>query len=310
MKTYQFVVAALFVLTGSCKYNTGTREEVPKLEVVHHLEVQGHRGERGNLPENSIPGFIGAVKKGVDVLELDLVISRDKKVVVSHEPYMSSDFMLMPSGDSISKEAERSYNLYKMTYDSIRQFDAGSKGNPLFPGQKKIKTYKPLLGEVIDSVEAFVENGGLPPVKYNVEIKSVVSEYGHYQPEPEEFVNLVMNIIRKKAIEDKVVVQSFDPEVLRVMKRQYPGIQLSYLVSSEGIEENLSLLNFLPEIYSPRYTLVNRAFVDSIHNRNMRLIPWTVNEKEDIRNLIHLEVDGIITDYPERVLEELSEMKK
>ena len=235
-----------------------------------------------------------------------MVISKDKKVVVSHEPFMSSLYMLTPSGDSIPKENEQSYNFYEMTYDSIKKFDGGSKGNRLFPDQKKMSTYKPFLSEVIDSVENYIKAHNLEPVHYNIELKSVASLYGTYQPQPEEFVELVMQLIQQKGIEDKMNLQSFDPEILNVLRENYPEIEVAYLVSGEGIQKNLALLNFTPEIYSPHYPLVkNEQFVDSIKVLDMKLIPWTVNEKEAIKEMIRLKVDAIITDYPERVLEEL-----
>jgi glycerophosphoryl diester phosphodiesterase len=268
------------------------------------VQVQGHRGDRGNFPENSIPAFISAVKKGVDVIELDIVISKDKKIVVSHEPYMSSLYVSTPTGDSISKTDEHLYNMYEMDYDSIKQFDAGSRGNRLFPDQKKMKTYKPLLSEVIDTVETFIASEELQPVKYNIELKSVEAEYGNYQPEPEEFVDLVMEVIKEKGIKGKINIQSFDPNILNVMNKNYPEIEIAYLVSNEGIEKNLSLLNFKPQIYSPNYKLVKNAqFVDSVRAKEMKLIPWTVNRPEDIQRMSNLKVDGIITDYPERVLQ-------
>ncbi len=305
MKTLQIVLILLiFAGYSSCKSNSEKKLETTPKAVAPVLEVQGHRGDRGNFPENSIPAFISAVKKGVDVLELDVVISKDNQVVVSHEPYMASLFANTPSGDSIRKADERSYNMYEMTYDSIRQFDVGSRGNRLFPDQVRMKTYKPLLSEVIDSVETFIAAQGLPPVKYNIELKSVEAEYGEYQPLPEEFIAHVMDIIKEKAIQDKIIIQSFDPNILNIMNHEYPETVLAYLVYREGIDQNLKLLTFKPEIYSPNYNLVNnKQFVDSIRSMNMDLIPWTLNEREDIRKMIDLKVDGIITDYPERVLE-------
>lgn len=307
MKFYKLFLLCLVVAGASCKSNIGIHKEGKAIIASSSkIEVQGHRGERGYFPENSLPGFISAVKKGVDVLELDVVISRDKKVVVSHEPFMSSFYMLTPEGDSIPKESERSYNLYEMTYDSIKKFDAGSKGNRLFPDQKKMSTYKPLLSEVIDSVENYIKTHNLEPVRYNIELKSVPSLYGIYQPQPEEFVALVMQVIQNKGIEVKMNLQSFDPVILNVLRKKYPEIEVAYLVSGEGIQKNLALLDFTPEIYSPHYALVkNQQIVESIKTLDMRLIPWTVNEKEAIKEMIRLKVDGIITDYPERVLEEL-----
>ncbi len=293
------------VLFHSCKSTTEESDdpEIIGLRQTEQVQVQGHRGDRGNFPENSIPAFISAVKKGVDVLELDLVISKDNRVVVSHEPYMSSLFVSTPTGDSITKDNEYSYNIYEMTYDSIKMFDVGSRGNERFPEQKKMKTYKPLLSEVIDTVEAFIAAEGLKPVTYNIEIKSVEEEYGKYQPQPEVFVDLVMEVIKNQGVEEKINIQSFDPKILNIMNGKYPGTPLAYLVSNEGIEKNLSLITFTPEIYSPDFKLVNPSFVDSVKSKKMQLIPWTVNEKKDIRKMIDLQVDGIITDYPERVIE-------
>jgi len=117
---------------------------------------------------------------------------------------------------------------------------------------------------------------------------------------------LVMQVIQEKGIEDKMNLQSFDPVILNVLRKKYPEIKVAYLVSAEGIQKNLALLDFKPEIYSPHYALIiNEQFVDSIKALDMKLIPWTVNEKVNIDEMIKLKVDGIITDYPERVLEEL-----
>ena len=307
MKFNKLFLLCLIIAGTSCKSTIEDKKE-EKVTIVpsSEIEVQGHRGERGHFPENSLPGFISAINKGVDVLELDVVISKDKKVVVSHEPYMSSLYMITPEGDSIPKESEQSYNFYEMTYDSIKKFDAGSKGNRLFPDQKKMSTYKPLLSEVIDSVENYIISHNLEPVRYNIELKSVASLYGTYQPQPKEFVELVMELIQQKGIEDKMNLQSFDPVILNVLRKKYPEIEVVYLVSGEGIQKNLVLLDFTPEIYSPHYLLIkNEQFVDSIKALDMKLIPWTLNEKEVIKEMIRLKVDGIITDYPERVLEEL-----
>lgn len=305
MNIYRILPGLLVILMFSCKNKTEEKEETKAIAQTT-IEIQGHRGDRGNFPENSLPAFISAVKKGVEVLELDVVISKDKKVIVSHEPYMSSLYVLTPQGDTIPRAKERTFNLYNMTYDSIKEFDAGSQGNRNFPEQQKIKTYKPLLAEVIDSVESFVSAEGLPRVKYNIELKSVEKDYNVYQPEPEEFIELVMEVLKSREIANRMNIQSFDVNILNAMNSKYPEIELSYLVSNKGIKKNLSQLNFTPEIYSPNFSLVeNEEFVDSIKSMDMKLIPWTVNEPGDIKEMINLNVDGIITDYPERVIAEL-----
>lgn len=294
------VVASLF----SCKSKSEESKvmHTPQKDSLN-IQVQGHRGERGNLPENSIPAFLGALRKGVDVLELDVVISKDQQVVVSHEPVMLPLYMLTPEGDSIPQD--KNYNLYQMDYAQIKQFDGGSKGNVRFPQQQKMKTYKPLLSEVFDTVAASIKEEGLKPVKFNIEIKSVPEEYDVFQPQPEAFVDLVMDVIQEKQMEEHINLQSFDPAILEVVHTKYPEIELAYLVGENTYAENKINLTFQPEIYSPYFKLLDTAEVAQIHKDGLKVIPWTVNEPEDIDAVIALKVDAIITDYPERVLEKL-----
>ncbi|GIZ07562.1 glycerophosphodiester phosphodiesterase family protein [Flavobacterium sp. UMI-01] len=298
MKIHKILIGTAIITMTSCKSPNTISE--PR---AHHIQVQGHRGERGNLPENTIEAFLGAIHKGVAVIELDVVISKDRKVVVSHEPYMSSLYMSTPSGQAISKSQEKEFNLYQMDYQSIKEFDSGSRGNENFPNQKKIKTYKPLLSEVFDKVEQELEAKKLPLVKYNIEIKSVKAEYGISQPQPEDFIALVMEVIKMKKMQNRINIQSFDPSILTILHQKHPEIEIAYLVSKGSIQENLKLLNFKPQIYSPHFALIqNKATVDSVKGLQMKLIPWTVNEPKDISRMIQLQVDGIITDYPERIV--------
>lgn len=279
----------------SCKQNNSEKDLSTR---ESKIEVQGHRGTRGTMPENTISGFIQAIKDSANVMEMDLVISADRKVVVSHEPYMSSDYVLTPSMESIQPEEEQNYNLFTMDYDSIKKFEVGLKPNPNFPRQKKISAYKPLLSDVIDSIENFTRQNKIRPVKYNVELKSSEAQYGTYQPFPAEFADLVMNTINGKNIGDRYNIQSFDKNILEVFHGKYPKIPLAYLIEKPGIENNLNELSFVPEIYSPNYKLVNKAFADSIKARKMQLIPWTVNDSLEIQKMIELNVDGIISDFP------------
>ncbi|RXJ45746.1 glycerophosphodiester phosphodiesterase family protein [Gelidibacter gilvus] len=302
MKTLHKLTALLIILTIGCKSNSDN--EIPSHK--HKTEVQGHRGDRGNLPENTIEGFLSALHKGVDVIELDVVITKDHKVVVSHEPNMSSLYMSKPSGDPILKSEENSYNLYQMTYDSIKYFDSGSRENINFPDQQKLKTFKPLLSDVFSTIENEIKEKRLPLVKYNIELKSDKKDYGIYQPHPEDFVSLVMQVVHDSQLENQINIQSFDPVLLNIVHKWHPLIEIAYLVSNAGIQKNLRLLNFKPQIYSPNFKLLKtQKIVDSIKSLHMKVIPWTVNNEEDIEQMVRLHVDGIITDYPERVLKAL-----
>ncbi|HMC00757.1 MAG TPA: glycerophosphodiester phosphodiesterase family protein, partial [Flavobacteriaceae bacterium] len=173
------------------------------------IDVQGHRGCRGLMPENSLPAFQKAIELGVNTLELDLTISKDKQVVVSHEPFMNHLICLDAEGKEIPKEDETKYNFYEMKYDSIKQFDCGSKVYERFPDQQKIKVYKPLLSEVFKLSEELNPN-----IRYNIEIKSHPKYDNVYTPEPKEFVKLVLNKIDDFGVFNRTNLQSFDTRVL------------------------------------------------------------------------------------------------
>ncbi len=261
------------------------------------LDKQAHRGGRGIMPENTIR----AMKYALDMectLEMDLSYTKDKQVIVSHDNYMSSIFVLDPGGNSISKEEEKNYRLYNLTYDEIKQFDVGSKPHSEFPRQKKYKDHIPLLTVMLDSVETYARQTGKTPY-YNIEAKMAVPKDENANVFREEFIKKIVAIIRNRRIESRVMVQSFDIGMLEVLHRDYPDIKISYLVPRHTLEENLKKLTFIPDIYSPLYTLVTPELVEQCHHRNMKIIPWTVNTKPEIEALKAMDVDGIITDFPD-----------
>ena len=258
--------------------------------------IQGHRGCRGMMPENSIEGFIHAVKLGVNTIEMDVVISKDHQVVVSHEPVMSYRKCLLPNGKQILREEENMYNIYKLNYDEIKQFDCGSLPNETFPKQENFTVYKPLLSEVLSTIE---ERFPLRDIHYNIEIKSTPEGDGVYHPKPKKFCELVMGEVRRQNLQSRVILQSFDIRILQYLKQSASGIRLALLVENElSFEENLDRLGFIPHIYSPWYPFVNQELVEKCRNKNMKIIPWTVNDRKHIKRMIALEVDEIITDYP------------
>lgn len=267
------------------------------------LDVQAHRGGMALYPENTIASMLNAVKLGARTLELDCVISADGKVVVSHDAYMSSDFMLKPDGSTIEKSEEKSLALYKMPYDSIRKFDGGSKPHPRFPEQKKMKTYKPLLSDLIDSVEVYVKKNNLKAVYYNVETKLSPQGDGFYNPAPDIFVSLLMDVIKKKEIENRTTIQSFDIRTLQILHKENAKVKLALLLMNrDSFDDNISKLGFKPDIYSPYYTLVNEELVKKAHENKVLVLPWTVDEEKDMSQLAAYGVDGIITNQPDRMI--------
>lgn len=270
----------------------------------NNIQVIGHRGHVSHFPENSIEGFLSLSEMGADGLELDLVISADKEVVVSHEPYMAASYMLTPDGARIRKSEEKDHLLYKMTYDYIRRFDSGSLRNIRFPKQKNTVAYKPLLKEVFERVENCLKEKNGKSFTYYLELKSVPAEYGISQPYPEEFADLVMEVVKENQIPGQVVLKSFDANLLNVIHEKFPEARISYLLYKVQVEEGLALLNFKPEIISPHFRMLTNKEELLKLQEQVRVIVWTVNQQRHIRKMIDLGVDGIISDYPERVLKE------
>jgi len=268
-----------------------------------NMDIEAHAGGKGLYPGNSIPAFINALKLGVNTLEMDCVISQDSMVVVSHDPFMNHIFMLTPSGKDILKHQEKSYNIFTMPYDSIRQYQLGVKFDPEFPQQKRVKTYKPLLAEVIDSVETFIKNNHLKPVQYNIEVKSY-DQANNFNPIPQVFVDLMVAVLKQSDIESRVLIQSFDVRPLQYFKSRYPQFKTSYLISKNNtntLRQNLDKLGFIPDVLSPEYPMVTLELVKEVRKQKMAIIPWTVDHEADMRKLISLQVDGIITNYPDRL---------
>ncbi len=268
------------------------------------FDLQGHRGARGLAPENSIPGFWKALSLGVTTLELDLAVTKDEELVVSHEPWFSHLFCTDSMGNSIMEEKSKEYNIYQMTYDQISRFDCGSKKNPDFPNQENVAVWKPKLLDVINSSEQFTIQKKSFPVNYNIEIKSSPEGDKINHPDPEEFSDLVYKAVDGLLEWNRVTIQSFDFRVLQYFHSAYPEVRLAVLIENdEDIEVNLKTLGFVPEIYSCDHKFLDETSIKHLHEKGIDVIPWTVNEMSDMEELFEWGVDGLITDYPNRFWE-------
>lgn len=265
------------------------------------IDLQGHRGARGLWPENSISGFVNVLKWGVNTLEMDLAVTADAQLVVSHEPYFSSEICLAPSGNEITETDQLKNRIYSMTHAQIRSFDCGSKLHPRFPTQKKTPTYKPLLADVIDTIESIVQSKNLEAIRYNIEIKSTPSGDYLFHPAPADYSDIVYNFIDDQLAWNRVTIQSFDFRVLQYFEQTYPNVQLALLIENKlHWKINIDSLGFTPEIYSCDFTLLSGDIIREMQAKGMAVIPWTVNERKDMNQLLKWGVDGIITDYPDR----------
>jgi len=264
--------------------------------------IYGHRGARGIFPENTLEGFVYAAELGLNGIELDVVISKDKKVVVSHEPWMNPKTCTKPNLSKVSFLKRK--NLYRMNYADIKLYDCGLRGNPEFPNQKKVAAYKPLLSEVIEKIEATLKNSQKPRPIYIIEIKSNWVTDNRLHPLPEEFAKLVMDELAPFQIYNRILIQSFDMRPLNIIHKSNAGFMLGMLVRSPRfIKRRMKVLSFTPDTCGSYYKLTSERWVKKIHELGMKSLVWTENEKSDMLNHIKMGVDGIITDYPKIALE-------
>ena len=267
------------------------------------IEVHGHRGCRGLRPENTLSAFLHATQLGVDVLEMDVVLSADGEVVVSHEPWFAAAICRDPVGRPIDPAQEQSPKLYQLPYSAIRGYDCGSTRHPDFPQQQSVAAPKPLLREVFPAVEQLAAQLVRPAVQYSIEIKCRPAGDGSEHPLPDQMVAAVGEVVRAAGVAGRVRLLSFDQRILRAARRQLPALPLCLLVENfQPLEAHLSALGFVPDTYGPMQELVTPALAAEVGALAMQLVPWTVNTEADMRRLLQLRVSGITTDYPDRLL--------
>lgn len=265
------------------------------------FDKQGHRGCRGLMPENTIAAMLKAIDLGVNTLEMDVCFTADMKAILSHDPYFNHDITTKPDGSFIKADEEKSYSLYKMTYDEVMRYDVGMKGNPHFPQQQKMKAVKPLLADVIEQVESYCDRNNKPRPHYNIETKTTPATDNIFHPAPAVFVDEMMNVIDQHKVTERVVVQSFDIRTLQYLHDKYPEVKISLLIEPAellSIQNKIKRLGFQPDIVSPEYHMVNNKVLRSLHEKNIHVIPWTVNDSVQIQRLRLMGADGIISDYP------------
>jgi glycerophosphoryl diester phosphodiesterase len=266
------------------------------------LDIQGHRGCRGLMPENTIPAMLHALDLGVTTLETDVVITADNIPLLSHEPFFNHEISLQPNGLPISEAEERNFNIFRMTLEETSRFDVGLKPHPRFPRQRKMAAAKPSLQALFDSVARYMNTHTRPYPRFNIETKCLPATDGVFHPEPGKFMEMVMDVVARNKMEQQVTIQSFDIRTLQALRKKYPLQSCALLIEETDLSNyriQLGELGFKPEIYSPHFSLVSRKLTEELHAQDIRVIPWTVNDRATIDRLISDGVDGIITDYPD-----------
>ena len=276
------------------------------------FHVQGHRGARGLLPENTIASCCKAVSLGADGLEIDVVVSKDNQLMVSHEPWMSPLFCTLPNEEAVERLIPDTYVdrtplaakgslLRHLTVSEIQQYNFGVLGNPYFPTQERVKSYKPTFYELVSAVHAYCETENLKKPFWNIEVKSHPNWYGRLVLPPPSYVRLLTKEIKKVGLDapSSSYISSFDPYFLKEMKRQTPSVKMAFLTENRfSFLQNIRQLGFVPAIYSPYYKFLRKRTIENAHKHGVKVVTWTVNDVKTADILRGWKIDGIITDFP------------
>ncbi|MCC6861195.1 MAG: glycerophosphodiester phosphodiesterase [Bryobacterales bacterium] len=247
------------------------------------IAVHGHRGAPAARPENTIASFEEAIRGGADYIELDVYASRDNVLVVTHDPAINP---------AICQGGEAKRPVRSLTLAELRRYDCGSLRHPAFPRQQPVPGAKiPTLDEVFDLARTY------PAVRFNIEIKSS-AQWKDYTPEPAEYCEMVAAAIRRRGLEKRVFVQSFDFRIVTAMRKTAPEFVVAALYGSGG----LSFVDIAREtgvkVVTPHFKLVTPAKVGEAHAAGIQIVPWTVDTAGEWDRLIGAGVDGIITNDP------------
>jgi glycerophosphoryl diester phosphodiesterase len=270
-------MAAHRVLLAACLLTLMTVHAAPR------IQVHGHRGARALRPENTIPAFQYAIQAGVDFLEMDVAVTKDNVLVISHNPHINAEICTGP---------HPGVAIHELTLRELREYDCGALKNPHFPKQQPVPgTRIPTLDEVLKLAE---RHAG---IQFNIETKSF-PDHPELTPPPEVFSRMMLEAIRRHKLDARVIVQSFDFRTLRAMKRLAPEIRLAALW--EGAARPFVDIAKEAEagIISPQFKLVTPEQVKASHAAKLEVVPWTANSPEDWQRLIDAGADAIISDDP------------
>ena len=266
------------------------------------IDLQGHRGARGLLPENTLPSFERAIALGVTTLEMDVGVTRDGVVVVHHDRALNPDLARGPDGQYVRAPTP---TIHSLGFEELQRYDVGR----LRPGSEYASRFphqKPLDGTRIPRLSDVLALSG--KVSFNIETKIIPDAPGETLP-PEPFARAVIAEVRKAGVEKRTTIQSFDFRTLKVVEREAPEIATAYLTSRRH-PDPAPVAQAGAKIWSPDYTILTAESVARARALGMKIVPWTVSEASDIARVLDLGVDGIISDYPDRVQQELKRRAK
>jgi glycerophosphoryl diester phosphodiesterase len=264
------------------------------------VDLQGHRGARGHLPENTLPSFERALAIGVDTLELDVGVTRDGVVVIHHDRRLNPDVARGADGQWVKAPAP---TIHSLSFEQLRTYDVGR----IRPGSEYATRFphqKPLDGARIPALKELFGAMG-QRVRFNIETK-LVPEAPEETLAPEPFARALIAEVRKAGVAARTTIQSFDFRTLAIVQREAPEITTAYLTSGQkGPAIPKLVRDSGGAIWSPNFQDVDAASLAAARDAKIKVVVWTVNEPADIQRVLEMKVDGIISDYPDRVRGEM-----
>ena len=259
----------------------------------HMIEVEGHRGARGHAPENTLPSFAAAVEAGVDWIELDLGVSRDRELIVAHDFFLSPAIHTWKDGRKIMPMATP---LHSLSREELRGLDCGAKLDPKFPQQ--VASPGAAMPSLADLVRFMDLLPAAKKIRLNLELKSLPAGDGLLHPKPRDFAKLVWRNLNDLGLLSRIVVQSFDHRLVAELRRLGPRLPLSLLFGENATDYALLAGRAkVKEVSVNQYWLgANEA--RELRRKKIRIRAWTANEERDWERLVDLKVSTIITDYP------------
>ncbi len=258
--------------------------------------MHGHRGARGARPENTLIGFEYAADCGAQYIELDILATKDNQLVVCHDPILNPDICVAPSGARLTDKVI----VRSLHYDELAQFDCGSLGNPRFPKQKAVQGLRiPLLREVFEQA---CTSSKLGEVAFNIECKSLPA-YPELFPTPEQFAKLLYELLKEFCFQDRAIIQSFDHRVLGEIRKIDEKLSISALFGDNYFNYSEVAKSVQAQFVSINLHWIDKPMLEALHKDRIKVLAWIANTKEDWKRLIDIGVDGIITDYPEELIE-------
>ncbi|MCC5815369.1 MAG: glycerophosphodiester phosphodiesterase [Leptospira sp.] len=314
-----FAILIAFLTVNQCS-TTGVQPSN-----LDTLDLQGHRGARGLKPENTWPAFRAAIDYRMTTLELDTVLTKDGAIIVHHDSDTNPTICQMPDGAPIEKR-----NIYDMTLSELKELDCGAKKNPNFPDQTPVPGTKLITIEeffkLVAEAEKQRKGRGTPPLNFNIETKFPNDHQSSVSDERvQEHVTKLVKAVEKAKVVDRTTIQSFYLPALGVVKLKNEKIKTSALyvptyfqgfmmVMGMGSSYRKAILDSATElradIVSPYFLYVNKDFMQEAKFRKISVIPWTVNDEKEMKRLISLGVDGIITDYPNKLRDLTTDLKE